>query len=63
MRYAVECGIRFEIIFVTATIAVNLLCAGRQGEANHPLKLVDNRSVRRLVVDGYPNPDLRFTCR
>jgi hypothetical protein len=63
MRYAVECGIRFEMIFVTATMAADFACAGGPGRAKYILKLVDNHLWVSSVADGYPNPDLRISCR
>jgi hypothetical protein len=51
------------MIFVNATIAVNFVCADKQEGAKYLLKLVDNHLWVSSVADGYPNPDLRFSCR
>jgi hypothetical protein len=51
------------MIIVSATIAVNFGGAGKQEGAKYLLKRVDNHLGVSLVADGYPNPDLRISCR
>ena len=63
LRSADGCGNEFGMFFVSATLTVNFVCAGRKGEANLLLKLVDYHLWVSSVADGYPNPDLRILCR
>jgi hypothetical protein len=51
------------MIIVFAMMDVNFICAGGPGRAKYLLKLVDYHLWVSSVADGYPNPDLRISCR
>ena len=53
----------FGMIFVTETIRANFICAGRQAGVIWRNKRADNHSGMSSVADGYPNTDLRISCR
>ena len=53
----------FGMIFVSATMVVNFICADKQEGAKYILKRVDYHLWVSSVADGYPIPDLRISCR